>query len=540
MNRKILVTSALPYANGPIHLGHLVEYIQTDIWARYQRHIGNQCVYICADDTHGTPIMVNAEKEGVTPEAFVLRFSEEHQQDFSEFNIVFDYYGSTHSEDNRMLSEKFFLQAVEKNSICVKDVEQFFDEEREMFLPDRYVYGTCPFCDAKNQYGDSCEKCLKTYSSTEIKNPVSILSNKKPVKKITKNYFFKLSQYTEVIKAWLSEGAVSTEVLKKLNEWLLSGLKDWDISRDPPYFGFPIPGTDGKKYFYVWVDAPICYVSSTQQWQRNKNSLEDIWSDENWEKHHFIGKDVLYFHGLFWPAILKVLNLTLPNRINVHGFLTINGEKMSKSRGTFITARRYLDSKLDVDCLRYYYASKLSGGVQDIDLSLDDFVYKVNSDLLGKFINIGSRLGKILSKTSNGYLGVVPDDGKPLLTLIQSIFPNLLSYYESLNTSKLLLLLMEKVSLVNKYIDESAPWKLIESDQKRAVDICTVGLNAFRLFAIALKPIIPKTVLKIENFLKIDSLVWSDHRYLIENHQIKDYEHIMNRLKLDDVKVTFS
>ncbi|RAP37188.1 methionine--tRNA ligase [Candidatus Marinamargulisbacteria bacterium SCGC AAA071-K20] len=532
--RKLLVTSALPYANGSIHIGHLVEYIQTDIWARFQKLIGNDCVYICADDTHGTPIMLNAQKQGKTPEEFIKMFHEEHQDDFKRFHVKFDYFGSTNSDENRILSENIYKSAKAAGAIYEKEIEQLYDDKKGMFLPDRFVQGTCPKCDAKEQYGDSCEVCSATYSPMDLKEPKSVVSGEVPVKKKSSHHFFKLSQFEDTVKDWLSKNVVRPEVRNKLNEWFETGLRDWDISRDEPYFGFKIPGTTDK-YFYVWLDAPVGYIACTQNWAKDKSvTHDDIWKGDDWEIHHFIGKDILYFHTLFWPAMLSVGGYKQPEKVNIHGFLTVNGEKMSKSRGTFILAKDF-GEKVNPEFLRYFYAAKLNGGLDDLDLNLDDFLVKINSDVLGKFINIGSRLGSILHKKLDGQLSSLSEDGEALLTEIRAKADDIKTAYETLDFNKAMRLIMGCADLANKYIDAKAPWAMVKVDPDAAKQVCTDGLNAFRLLAIYLQPVLPEISEKIKEYLCSPDFTWESINDTLSYQSVNPYEHLAGRLQKEDL-----
>ena len=535
MKKKLLVTSALPYANGDIHIGHLVEYIQTDIFVRFQKLIGNNCTYICADDTHGTPIMINAKKQGVPPEEFIAQFHQAHQDDFKRFLINFDYYGSTHTDENRILSEKIYHAAQDADAIDVRDIEQLYDQKESMFLPDRFVRGQCPKCNAADQYGDSCEVCSATYSPEDLVDPKSVVSGESPIKKTSTHYFFKLAQFESVIQQWLESDTVRPEIKNKLQEWFDTGLRDWDISRDAPYFGFKIPGTDDK-FFYVWVDAPVGYISATQIWANTVNQdYLNFWKNDDVEIHHFIGKDILYFHTLFWPAMLHVGGYNLPTKVNIHGFLTVNGEKMSKSRGTFITARHFSDH-LNPEFLRYYYAAKLSGSIDDIDLNLTAFMHKVNADVLGKFINIASRLGGILHKKCEGKLTTIDETGQDLVTKIQGQAEAIKTYYNDLAFHKAMMAIMECADWANKYIDDQAPWSVVKEDADKAAQIITVGLNACRLIALYLKPVLPGIVSGIESFLAIEPMVWSDGDRVIEDHPIQPYTHLAQRLQTEDIE----
>ena len=537
--RKLLVTSALPYANGPIHIGHMVEHIQTDIFVRFQRLIGNTCYYMCADDAHGTAIMLSAEKQGVTPETFIKNIQNSHMADFNGFHITHDHYYSTHSPENKELSENIFHAAQAAGAIFEKDIEQYFCEEKNIFLADRYIKGTCPKCGAQDQYGDSCEKCFATYSATQLIDPISIFSNQTPILKKSTHYFFDVQKFEPMIKGWLLENHVITPVKNKLQEWFDAGLKSWDISRDAPYFGFQIPGEESK-FFYVWLDAPIGYMATTKHWceQSKQEKFDHIWKSGDYEIHHFIGKDILYFHTLFWPAMLHVGGYQLPEKVRVHGFLTINGEKMSKSRGTFILASDYL-KKCNPEFLRYYYAAKLTESMDDLDLNSDDFMYKINSEVLGKVVNIASRLGSILTKKCNGMCTKIDPLAAEMLAGIREKKGLIQSCYESLDTNKAMREIMVCAGLANTYIDHAAPWAVVKEDTAHAEAICTAGLNALKIIAIYLKPVIPKIVEGIENFLQIAPLDWSDIEQEIVDHQVKPYEHLVSRLVKEDVVQIF-
>lgn len=538
MVKTLLVTSALPYANGDIHLGHLVEHIQTDIFVRFQKLIGNQCYYMCADDAHGTAIMLSSEKEGLSAEVFIEKVKQQHIDDFKRFNIDYDHYYSTHSDENRVLSEYVYNSADSDGGIIKKDIQQYYCEEKGLFLADRYIKGTCPKCGEDDQYGDACEKCYATYSATELVDPVSIFSGKAPVLKNSMHYFFDLEKYRNDIIQWLGENPVSQSVKNKLNEWLDGELKPWDISRDAPYFGFKIPGTDDK-YFYVWLDAPVGYIATTESWaQANNESHETYWKNNDVEIHHFIGKDIMYFHTLFWPAMLSVADFNLPKRVHIHGFLTVNGEKMSKSRGTFILARDYAD-QLDPDILRYFYAAKLSSSMEDIDFSLEDFVHRINSDVLGKFINIASRIGAIVNKKLDGRLSTIDDEGDTLLKKIMEYSDQIQSAYDSLETNKCMRFIMECAEMVNKYIDDKAPWAMVKEDEESARIVCTVALNALRMLNIYLSPVLPNVTQKLFDFLGVSSQPWTNLLNHMTEHTIGAYEHVLKRLVLDDVNDAF-
>jgi methionyl-tRNA synthetase len=532
MSRQILVTSALPYANGSIHLGHLVEYIQTDIWVRFQKMRGHDCRYVCADDTHGTAIMLRAEKEGITPETLIGRVWDEHTHDFSGFHIGFDHYYSTHSDENRELASMIYLRLQEAGLIEVKTIAQLFDPVKNLFLPDRFIKGECPKCGAADQYGDNCEVCGATYSPTELKNPVSAVSGATPVHKDSEHYFFRLGACEAFLREWTTSGALQAEAANKMQEWFASGLNNWDISRDAPYFGFEIPGAPGK-YFYVWLDAPVGYMASFAKYAADNGLDFNAWwgADSRTELVHFIGKDILYFHALFWPAMLKYSGYRLPTAVYAHGFLTVNGQKMSKSRGTFITAASYLEQGLNPEWLRYYYAAKLNGTMEDIDLNLDDFVARVNSDLVGKFINIASRTAGFIHKKFDGKLA----DGVANLSLIgefQAAAGSIASYYEARDFAKALREIMALADRANQYVADEKPWELAKKDEAvyRLHEVCTVSLNCFRLLTLYLKPVLPRLAEQVEAFLNIAPLSWDDAQSLFIRHRINEYSHLMTRI----------
>ena len=547
--RKLLVTSALPYANGSIHLGHLVEYIQTDIWVRFQKMSGNETYYICADDTHGTPIMLKAEEENISPDDLVNKVHDEHDNDFKEFNVNFDHFYSTNSPENKKLSESIYNTLKENNKISSKEIDQFYDESKAMFLPDRFIKGSCPKCEAEDQYGDSCEKCGATYSPTELKNPYSVLSGTEPIRKKTLHYFFKLSECEEFLKEWIKNETLQPEAENKLKEWFDMGLQDWDISRDAPYFGFEIPDAPGK-YFYVWLDAPIGYMASFKKFaQMNNLSFDEFWSkDSTAELIHFIGKDILYFHALFWPATLNYANYRTPSKIFTHGFLTVNGEKMSKSRGTFITARSYLDHIKDPNFLRYYYATKLNSSMEDLDLNLDDFIAKNNSDLIGKFINIPSRTSGFVSKFFNFELmplaSIKSKDALALLEKIKESKKIIETYYEAREFSKLVKVIIQLVENVNEYISKTEPWKLSKDEvqlksNSSLHEICSVCLKSFRMISIFLSPIIPSLSEKIAMFYGEASF---NSFALIEGDilKIEPYKHLLKRIEQESIDLMLS
>ena len=535
--RKILVTSALPYANGSIHLGHLVEYLQTDIWVRNQKMSGNTCYYICADDAHGTPIMLKAKELDIRPEELIQKTYQEHVKDFEDFGIKFDNYYTTHSEENREYSEFIYNSLKENGDIKSQEIEQFYDESAKMFLPDRYIKGICPKCGAEDQYGDACEECGATYSPTELKKPISIISNTKPSTKKTEHFFFKLSNYTDYLKKWMKRDSVQSEIQNKLEEWLKDGLADWDITRDKPYFGFNIPGYDDK-YFYVWLDAPVGYIASFKNMCDKKNiNFDEFWNHESeCELYHFIGKDIAYFHALFWPAMLEASNFRSPNSIYCHGFLTVDGEKMSKSRGTFFNARTYLNH-LNPEYLRYYFASRLTNTIEDIDLNLSDFQARVNSDLVGKIINIGSRCARFINKDFGNELASELNNNK----LHDNIIENkneIIKNYEDRKYSANIRLITSLADEVNKYLDEEKPWVQIKNDNNRGhvQKVCTDGLNMFKVLAGYLKPIIPDCVDKIEKILQCESLSWENIDNRLISKKIDKFEPIINRIDSESIE----
>src|SRR5208282_906108 len=565
MTRRILVTSALPYANGPIHIGHLVEYIQTDIWVRFQRMQANTEIhYVGADDTHGTPIMLRAEADGVTPEQLIERVWHEHDRDFKGFHISFDNYYTTHSEETRKFCEEIYQKLDQAKLITRRSVEQFYDPVKQMFLPDRYIKGECPKCGAKNQYGDSCEVCGSTYAPTDLKNPYSTVSGAKPERKASEHHFFKLSACKDFLEKWTRSGTLQSEAANKVQEWFAAGLNDWDISRDAPYFGFEIPGAPGK-YFYVWLDAPVGYFASFKNLCEKKKidfaafTDQKKATDEKTEMVHFIGKDILYFHALFWPAMLENSGYRTPSKIFAHGFLTVNGEKMSKSRGTFITAESYLKLGLNPEWLRYYYAAKLNSTMEDIDLNLGDFVAKVNSDLIGKYINIASRTAGFINNQFNGLLSTDPfteemelwhsTEGKgktqnpreiAVIREYGKAFSNTIySEYNNRDYAKAIRATMHIADQANKFIDEWKPWN-IAKDPNRRDDlqwICSVSLELFRILTLYLKPVLPKLAAQAEAFLNIKPLEWSDvNNSLRPDHKINSYEHLMARIEPEQIE----
>ena len=544
MSRRILITSALPYANGAIHLGHLVEYIQTDIWVRFQRMHGHEVIYVCADDTHGTPIMLRADAEGITPQALIERVYREHTRDFAGFHVAFDNFYTTNSPENRAYCEEIYASLKAAGLIVVRPVEQYFDPVKAMFLPDRYIKGECPNCGAKDQYGDSCENCLRTYSPTDLKNPYSVVSGAIPVRKSSEHYFFKLSdpRCSEFLRGWTQSGDhVQAEAANKLKEWLgepgESKLADWDISRDPPYFGFEIPGTEGKKYFYVWLDAPVGYFASFRNYcdriGRTQAEIDAFLKPgHDTELVHFIGKDILYFHTLFWPAMLQYSGYRTPSKVYAHGYLTVNAEKMSKSRGTFITAESYLQLGLNPEWLRYYYAAKLNSAIEDIDLSLDDFVARVNSDLVGKFINIASRCAGFIAKRFGGALADSGQDAGAIDALEQAS-EDVAALYDGREFGKAIRRIMELADSANQFVDANKPWELAKDPGKASElqRVCTVAIGLFRVLTIYLKPVLPALAKQVEAFLKIPPLTWADvRRPLPAGHKIGNYTHLMTRI----------
>lgn len=531
----ILVTSALPYANGLLHLGHMVEYIQTDIWVRTQRLTGRHCLHICGSDAHGTPIMLQAEKEGITPEALVQKIHETQIRDTAGFYVVFDNFYTTHSHENQELSALIYKKLLARGDISAKNITQAFDPVKKMFLPDRYVKGECPKCGAKDQYGDNCEACGATYSPTELKNPISVVSGVAPEERESEHYFFHLENYANFLKKWTQDNHLQSQMTNKLNEWFEAGLKPWDISRDGPYFGFPIPDTENK-YFYVWMDAPIGYMASFKNWcdknsTEQKYKFEDFWGKESpYELYHFIGKDIVYFHALFWPAMLEGSGFRTPTAIFAHGFLTINGQKMSKSRGTFITAQDYL-AELNPEYLRYYFAAKLSDGIDDIDLNLEDFTLRVNADLVGKFVNIASRSAGFISRLFQGKLSDTLFSPE-LYQTFANTGESILSYYLSRETHRAIRETMALADLANQFVDEHKPWELSKHPEQleKVQSVCTQALNLFRLLTLYLKPVLPKLAQNVEQFLNIPPLQWSDKDKPLLGHTIGTFEPLMQRI----------
>jgi len=539
MTRKIVVTSALPYANGPIHMGHLVEYLQTDIWVRYQKMCGNECLYFCADDTHGTPVMISARAAGISPEELVGRMYKEHVADFALFGVEFDNFYSTHSPENKHFSELIFSRLNEAGSITTRDVEQTYCENCKMSLPDRFVRGTCPKCRAENQYGDSCEVCSSTYQPADLINPCCSTCGKPPTLRTSKHYFFKLADYEQQLRDLIAAGHTQKAVANKLDEWFNAGLKDWDISRDGPYFGFKIPGEENK-YFYVWLDAPIGYMASAKNYcDRNNLDFDVLWpgagdgshgtGNGEYELYHFIGKDIMYFHALFWPAMLTGSGIKTANKLFVHGFLTVNGEKMSKSRGTFIKASTYA-KHLNTEYLRYYYASKLSDGIDDIDLSIEDFINRTNSDIVGKFANLASRSGKMLTKKLDSQLGRLDGKGKELISKLTAARDRIIQDYENLKFSSVVRSIAALADEANRYVEQNQPWVTIKTDPEQTRTILTATVNAVRILTAYLKPILPKYAAKVERFLNVESLSFADVDTVLEDHRIGVFERLAERI----------
>lgn len=534
--RKILITSALPYANGPIHLGHMLEYIQTDIWSRFQKARGHQCYYVCADDAHGTPIMLKAQQLGITPEQMIAQTSQEHQADFAEFLIGFDNYHSTHSEENRQFASDIYTKLDKGGYIKRKTISQLFDPEKQMFLPDRFVKGDCPKCGALDQNGDSCDSCGATYSPTELKNPRSVVSGATPVLKDSEHYFFDLPAFEQMLKDWTRSGSLQDEMANKLQEWFTEGLQQWDISRDAPYFGFEIPGAPGK-FFYVWLDAPIGYLASFKNYcDKTGVNFDQFWQkDSEAEIYHFIGKDIIYFHSLFWPAMLDGAGYRKPTSVYAHGFVTVNGAKMSKSRGTFIKARTYLDH-LNPEYLRYYFASKLTSNITDLDLNLEDFAQKVNADLVGKVVNIASRCASFISKKFDGKL--TAEVAEPaLLAEFTAAGETIAESFEKREFARAIREIMALADKANQYIDAKAPWVLAKNEATltEAHLVCSMGINLFRVLMHYLKPVLPAMAKEVELFLN-DELSWSTYQTALINHSINVFKPLMQRVEMTKVE----
>lgn len=533
--RKILVTNALPYANAALHLGHILEYAQTDIWVRFQRMRGNECFYMSADDAHGTAIMLRADEKGISPEEHIAAMKTIHEDDFRDFMISVDNYHSTHTEENQYFSELIYKRLEENNHIAKREITQAFDPEKNLFLADRYIKGTCPKCKTEDQYGDNCEACGATYTPTDLINPVSAISGATPIEKESTHYFFKLPEFTEFLKTWTRAGHVQPEIANKLSEWLDSGLQEWDISRDAPYFGFEIPNAPGK-FFYVWLDAPIGYMAAFKNFcERSGVDFDSFWEKgSETELYHFIGKDIVNFHALFWPAMLESAQFRTPTKICVHGFVTVNGKKMSKSRGTFINARTYLDH-LEPEYLRYYYASKLTATVEDIDLNLEDFIQKVNSDLVGKVVNIASRCAGFVKKLSEGELAA--DIAEPeLWQKFVDANTTIAEHYEQREFSKAMREIMSLADVANEYIAAKEPWKLAKEEGKETevLAICSLGINMFRALIIYLKPVLPAMADKAESFLN-DSLSWPQELKPLLAHKIEKFKPLMQRIEKEKI-----
>ncbi len=534
MPRKIIVTSALPYANGPIHIGHLVEYLQTDIWVRFQKLLGNHCLYFCADDTHGTAIMISAKKQGISPQQLIDRVHKEHLEDFNNFLVDFDNYYSTHSPENQTFSELIFARLTDAGSITKRTVSQPFCPNCKMALPDRYIRGACPRCKAEDQYGDSCEICSATYQPTDLINPYCSTCGSTPIMQQSEHYFFKLADYEPQLRELIANGYIQQSVANKLDEWFKAGLKDWDISRDGPYFGFKIPGEENK-YFYVWLDAPIGYMASAKNYcDKNNLDFDTIWNSRDYELYHFIGKDIMYFHALFWPAMLTGAGFKTADKLFIHGFLTVNGQKMSKSRGTFIKASAYLNH-LDCEYLRYYYASKLTSGIDDIDLSFDDFINKINSDLVGKFANLASRSAPMLNSKLNARLGRLDQQGAKLVEILKAAKESIIENYENLNYAAAVRTTVALADLTNRYVEQNQPWVIIKTDPENARTTLTAVLNAVHILTIYLKPIIPRFVEKVEHLLGTPNLTFADVGNVLEDRSINNFERLFERVSKEQV-----
>lgn len=535
--KNVFVTSALPYANGDLHLGHMLEFVQADIWVRYHNLIGNSCIFISGVDAHGTPIMLRSNMNNILPEHLINKYFLSHKKDLDSFNISYDNFYTTHSYENEILSRKFFKKLVEKNCIFIKDINQLYDLEKKLFLPDRYVIGTCPKCYSLEQYGDVCEKCCYRYDAIDLINPISVLSKATPVKKHSKHYFFNLCKFSSFLKLWCFESLSQKQIINKLDDWFNHGLKDWDISRDDPYFGFKIP-CEYNKFFYVWMDAPIGYLSSFLNFSvcGSKHFRNFFYKTKSYELYHFIGKDIMYFHALFWPAVLKGLNYNIPKDIFVHGFLTINGKKMSKSAGTFITARQFLN-EFNTEYFRFYLASKLSNNVVDIDFNFEDFVSKINSDLIGKFFNIFSRCSKILVDKYNSTLSDTLSDNVLFHDYFQ-LFDKIILLYEERKYSDVIFYVMKYTDGINLYIDREKPWHLLKHSETslRAQEVCTTGINLFLILLSYLSPVMPSLSGKIETILSIKLSMFLKSKQPLLRRKIKCYSHLVSRINLDNLK----
>ena len=530
--RKILVTSALPYANGSIHLGHLLEYIQTDIWVRFQKSRGHECHYVCADDAHGTAIMLRAEQEGITAEQLIQRVSDEHQADFAKFGVGFDNYHSTHSPENRAHSERIYLALRDAGHIATRDIEQMFDPVKGLFLADRFIKGTCPKCKTEDQYGDNCEACGAAYTPAELIDPVSAISGATPEMRTSTHYFFKLPNFADFLQEWTKSGRVQSQISNKLQEWFEAGLAEWDISRDAPYFGFEIPDAPGK-YFYVWLDAPIGYLASFQNLcEKQGIDFDSYWkADSDAEVYHFIGKDIVYFHALFWPAMLEGAGMRTPTGVNCHGFVTVNGAKMSKSRGTFIKADTYAQF-LNPEYLRYYFAAKLTSGVDDLDLNLDDFTARVNSDLVGKVVNIASRCAGFVKKFGDGKLSATCAEPE-LVERFIAAGEGIAADFEAREFARAMRKVMELADEANTYIADKAPWAMAKEDgrEQEVLDVCSVGINLFRQLMVYLAPVIPELTDKARDFLNLESLDWASRESVLADHAINKFKPLLTRVE---------
>ena len=536
--RKILITSALPYANGDIHIGHLLEYVQTDIWSRFQKSRGHQCTYVCADDTHGTPVMLRAQKEGKTPEAFIAESKAAHEKDFADALIGFDNFHSTHSPESKELTQGIYLKLKENGHISSKTINQLFDPEKEMFLPDRFVKGTCPKCHTEDQYGDNCESCGATYNPTDLKNPKSAISGATPILKESEHFFFNLKNFEGFLREWLgTEGHVQSEVKNKMNEWL-DDLRQWDISRDAPYFGWEIPG-EKDKYFYVWLDAPIGYMASFKNLCDTREDLnfDDYWTkDSDAEVYHFIGKDIIYFHTLFWPSVLEGAGYRTPTAVYAHGFVTVNGQKMSKTRGTFIKAKTYL-KHLNPEYLRYYYAAKLSSKIDDFDLNLEDFVQRVNTDLVNKLVNIASRCAGFITQQFDSKLSSTIIEPE-LLSEFTHASETIAEFYEAREFGKAIKHIMALADKANVYIADKEPWKLIKNEDSKseAHEVCSLGINMFKVLVTYLTPVLPALANKVQEFLKLESMSWETAQEILCNHDINKFKPMMQRIEMKSIE----
>lgn len=535
--RRMIVTDALPYANGALHLGHILGYVQSDIWSRFQKLRGHECYYICGSDAHGTPIMLKAEAEGISPQQLVQQTSQQHLQDFNDFLIVFDHFHSTHDPINRDLVSTIYKKIKANGDIDQRMITQAFDVKKQMFLPDRFIKGTCPRCHAPDQYGDSCEICGATYAPTDLIDPISAISGTKPTKKTSQHCFFKLSHYQSILKKWMQQGHLQPEIVNKLQEWFTVGLQDWNISRDKPYFGFEIPG-ETDKYFYVWLDAPIGYIANFKILCDHKSEIvfDDFWySETDTELHHFVGKDIIYFHALFWPAILKAAGYRMPTHVHAHGFLTINGQKMSKSRGTFVQARHYLQH-LNPELLRYYFAAKLGTGIEDIDLDPQDFMLRINADLVGKFVNIASRCARFINKNFDNTLANTLMD-QALFDVVAQSGEVIADHYETKSFVKAMRTIMQLADQANQFIEQHQPWVLIKSDstQPQAQAVCTMGLNLFKQLMVYLQPVLPNMADHVCDFFNLPTLTWQDSQQPLLAHQIKPFKPLVSRVTAEQI-----